>query len=86
MVGTSLPESVQDAPEPSRDVFVYRVLDGNIEDYITEHKIEVHNLEHISKDGSRFMSFKVTVKVSDMNTLLQPEFWPVDIVKVGLNT
>ena len=63
VVGTSSSESVRGAPEPSRGVFVYQVLDGNIEDYITEHKIEVRNLERISKDGSRFMSFKVTVKV-----------------------
>ena len=63
VVGTSSSENVRGAPEPSRDLFVYRVLDGNIEDYITEHNIEGRNLERISKDGSRFMSFKVTVKV-----------------------
>jgi len=77
VIGTSSSESVRGAPEPRRDLFVYRVLDGNIEDCITEHKIEVRNLEQISKDG--FMSFKVTVKVSDRNTLLQAEFWPVGV-------
>jgi len=70
VVGTSSSESVRGAPAPSRVVFVYRVFDGNIEDYITEPKIEVRNLKRISKDGSRFMSFKLTVNVSDMNTLL----------------
>jgi hypothetical protein len=70
VVGTSSSESVRGALGPSTDLFVYRVLHRNIEDYITEHQIEIRNLERTSKDGCRFMSFTVTVKVSDMNTLL----------------
>jgi len=75
VVGTSSSGSGRGASKPSRDLFVYHVLDGNIQDCITEHKIEVR----ISKDASRLMSFKVIVKVSGMNTLLQPEFWPVGV-------
>ena len=78
VVGT-LSSGVRGALEHSRNVYVYRVLDGNIEGYITEHKIEVRNLKRSSKDKSRFMSFKVTAKASDRTTLLQPEFWPTGV-------
>ena len=46
---------------------------------MTDMNIEVRNLEQTSKDDSKFMNFKLTVRSSDMNTVMQPDFWPTGV-------
>jgi hypothetical protein len=47
--------------------------------YVTDKNVDVRDVIQKSKEGSRFMSFKVTVKVSDLNTILKPDFWPTGV-------
>jgi hypothetical protein len=83
IVGTGTSDKVRGAPEPSRDVFVYRVQSditvGDISSYVADTNVEVRNVIQKSQEGSKFMSFQVTVKVTDLNTLLQPDFWPCGV-------
>ena len=69
------------APEPSRDIFIYRVHpDTNkrdIEDGIRGRNFEVRDLVCISSEQSMFKSFKLTVPASQLSSLLTDEFpWP----------
>ena len=69
IVGTGTSDKVRGAPEPSRDVFVYRVQSditvGDISSYVEDKNVEVRNVIQKSQEGSKFMSFQVTVKVTD---------------------
>jgi hypothetical protein len=83
IVGTGRSNKIRGAPEPSRDLFVYRVQDGNssedIKGYINDNHVDVRDIEQTSKEGSKFLSFKVTIRASDMQKVLQPDFWPCGV-------
>ena len=71
------------APEPSRDLFVYRVdklvTDEDISSYLSDNGVEVRAIKLVSNSESRFASFKVELKVSDINKVLASDFWPEGI-------
>jgi len=83
IVGTGRSDRFRGAPEPSRELFVFRVEHGytadDIKKYITDSNIVIRDIEQTSKDGSTFLSFKVSIKLSDMNVMLQPDFWPMGV-------
>ena len=69
------------APEPSRDIFIYRVHQDtskrDIEDGIRGRNFEARDLVCISSEQSVFKSFKLTVPASQLSSLLTDEFpWP----------
>ena len=69
------------APEPSRDIFIYRVhpdtSERDIEDGIRGRNFEVRDLVCISSEQSVFKSFKLTVPASQLSSLWTDEFpWP----------
>ena len=69
------------APEPSRNIFIYRVHPDtskrDIEDGIRGRNFEVRDLVCISSEQSLFKSFKLTVSASQLSSLLTHEFpWP----------
>ena len=85
VTGTSLVSSgkLRGAPEPSRDIFVYRAVKGtlerDIEEYLCEHKIAVRKVTLSSNEEAKFASFKVEIKASDMRTVFDADFWPIGI-------
>lgn len=83
VVGTGPSDIIRGAPEPLRDLFVSRLEQGvtldQIKHYTNSKNVTVHNIEKKSREDSMYLSFKVTVKVSDMDTLLQPDFWPMGV-------
>ena len=68
------------APEPSRDLFVYRVHTdtglNDIRSYLQAASINIRGLDCISNAESKFKSFRLTVSIKDNNTLLNEKFWP----------
>ena len=71
------------APVPSRDLFIYRVAkDTDVNDlteYMKEAGVDPRCVTKVSKSEAKFDSFKVEVKVTDMETALEEDFWPVGI-------
>ncbi len=81
VTGTSTVQgTLRGAPEPSRDIFVYRVQKGNtsevIHNHITSSDIEPRSVTMVSNSEAKFDSFKVVIKLSDMHKILSPDFWP----------
>ena len=79
VVGTGMSGSVRGAPQPNRDIFVFRVELGDadgIKNYMTERNIDVRNIEKKSNDEAHLKSFKVTVCVAQLVHVLEPDFWP----------
>ena len=72
--------SFKGAPEPSRDLFVYRVdktvEQADILQYLQSQSIEVRDLRCISHADARYKSFKSTTKVSDIDSVFTDTFWP----------
>ena len=71
---------VKDAPEPDRYLFIYRV-DKNTDQkdlrkYISQNGFSVCGLECISRPESKFLSFKLTVPLSQFKRLFDPSLWP----------
>ncbi len=71
------------APEPVRDLFVYRVeqtttLD-DIKQYLTDHDIVYTNITRVSHSESKFQSFKLTVPKSRFKDLLNEDSWPTGV-------
>lgn len=71
------------APEPSRDIFVYRVAKGtsekDIQEYMADNNVNVRSIELVSLDVAKFSSFKVELRKSDLNRALEAEFWPTGV-------
>ena len=74
---------IKGAPEPTRDIFVYRVHPETesdiLRDHITEQGIIVNNLSCVSNVEAKFKSFKLNVNISQVNQLFDESFWPVGI-------
>ena len=70
------------APEPSRDLFIYRVDPETKANYITDLVVQndyvVRDIQLISNPSARFKSFfKMSVPISQINSLLTETFpWP----------
>lgn len=83
---TSKQTAFKGAPEPSRDLFIYRVqkdtsaeaLKAHLADLRTDGKMThpERTLACISKDEATFRSFKLTVAVSDFSRLMDGNVWP----------
>lgn len=78
-----LGSKLKGAPEPSRDVFVYRVQKGveakDIQDHMAEQNIQIRDVKMISNEEAKFCSFKVEIKLSDYDTVVDSAFWPEGI-------
>jgi hypothetical protein len=83
VTGTSLSGKFSGAPEPSRDIFVYRVsketTESDIEEYMSENEITVRGVSTVSHDTAKFSSYKVEIKKSDLDRALKAEFWPIGV-------
>ena len=83
VTGTSSSSKLKGAPEPSRDLFVYRVEKGteigDIEEYLTSKHTSCRSVAKVSNPDAKFDSFKVEIKASDMSHLLDANFWPMGI-------
>ena len=75
--------SVRGAPEPNRDLLIYRVdTDTKVEDlktFIAEKGYAVRSLDVMSKPNSKWKSFKLTVPVSQYSSLFDSSLWPEGI-------
>ena len=71
------------APEPSRDLFIYRVGNNTttevLKDYIEELNVTVRDLQCVSNDESKFKSFKLTVPISNFKQLFDESIWPAGV-------
>ena len=71
------------APEPMRDIFVFR-LDINttkedVEKHVKDNNCDLCTVSQKSHPEAKFKSFKVTVPVSHLNRLMDPEIWPLGV-------
>ena len=75
--------SLKGAPETSRDIFVYRVDQSTtvdqIQSHISENGIAPVSCVCVSNPDAKFKSFKISVPVSQCNTMFNPDIWPAGI-------
>jgi hypothetical protein len=68
------------APEPSRELFIYRVDSdvtcNDLTEYIVEKGIKYRNVECMSNPHDKYKSFKLQVPVSEFNQLFDESLWP----------
>ena len=78
--GSAASGTLHGAPEPDRDVFVYRVDSetecDDLKQYMEGKSFKVRNVELMSNPHSRYKSFKVTIPVSQMPLVFDGEKWP----------
>ena len=71
---------VKGAPERNRDLFMYRVDSStelqHLRDYLLDRNIKVISLECVSKPGSKYKSFKLSVPLSEFQGLFDSNLWP----------
>ena len=73
------------APDPQRDIFVYRVKpEAEVEDirkYMEDYDVQVINLTCMSNVNAKYKSFKLTVGLSDFKRLLlnEEDIWPARV-------
>ena len=71
---------IRGAPEPSREIFVYRIHPDTTEDEFKEYMeyvgITVRAIECTSKVESHFKSYHVTIPVSHLERAFTPAAWP----------
>ena len=83
-VGTKRSDhKVRGAPEPERQLFIYRVdrqtLTEHLKIFIQEAGITVCSLECVSKENSKHKSFKLSVPLSHFKRLFDDQMWPEGI-------
>lgn len=75
--------ALQGAPEPSREVFVYRVVkeasEHDIEEHLKDNGVNYRNVTKRSADAAKFKSFSVEVLKSQFEKVMAPEFWPTGV-------
>ena len=78
--GSAASGTLHGAPEPNRDIFVYRVDSktkcDDLKEYMEEKSFKVMNIELKSNSQSRYKSFKVTIPVSQMPLIFDEGKWP----------
>ena len=71
------------APEPQRDLFIYRVdketTKEDLENYISQKHFKTISVEEKSHPSAKFKSFKVTIGVSQLKEMLNESVWPVGV-------
>jgi hypothetical protein len=74
---------IRGAPEPHRDVFVFRTdkstTEIGIKNHVTSQGLTVHDVKCMSHPDAMHNSFKVTVPSSQLHQILDPEIWPVGV-------
>ena len=74
---------VRGAPEPERQLFIYRVdrqtVTEDLKIYIQEAGITMCSLVCVSKEDSKFKSFKLSVPLSQFKRLFDNQMWPEGI-------
>ncbi len=72
--------SFKGAPEPSRDLFVYRVAktvdQTDIMTYLRSQAIDIRGLSCVSYQDAKFRSFKLTMGISHFDKVFDDSFWP----------
>ena len=75
--------AVKGAPEPNRDVFIYRVdkttSDASLYDYLINKGITPYSLDCVSNPDARYKSYKLSIPLSMYGTLHDPDMWPEGI-------
>ena len=75
--------AVKGAPEPNRDVFIYRVdkstNDDSLYDYLIDKGITPNSLDCVSNPDARYKSYKLSIPLSMYSTLHDPDMWPEGI-------
>jgi hypothetical protein len=73
-------ELLKGAPEPSRDLFIFRTdkstTEESLKEFVRSIGYEVRNIVVLSHKDSVFKSFKLTVPLSQVNEILNPDLWP----------
>lgn len=73
-------QNFKGAPEPSRDLFIYRVeTSANVEllkSYLVSKSINVRELKCVSHDDAKFKSFRLSVPASEYRSLFNESLWP----------
>ena len=68
------------APEPSRDIFVYRAEKGTpsdaISNFMLNNNVTCRSAKKVSNEAAKYDSFRIELKASDISKVLSPEFWP----------
>jgi hypothetical protein len=68
------------APEPSRDLFLYRVSKEEDSEIITKYNGQNNVIPRavvmVSNEEAKFNSFKLQVKSSDVSRILREDLWP----------
>jgi hypothetical protein len=75
--------SLKAAPEPCRDVFVFRTdkttTVESLKNYLTEAGVLVRDIVLLSHSDAVYSSFKVTVPISQLEKTMDPNIWPQGI-------
>ena len=71
--------NLKGAPPPLRHIFVSRILRGNsgmIVDFLKSKSISVVGVQKMSRMNSKFLSFKISLYMDQLNRVLNDKFWP----------
>ena len=74
---------VKGAPEPVRDVFIYRVSKDTVTEtlikFVKGNKFNVINLSCVSNNDAKYKSFKLSIPVSEYDKILDDSMWPIGV-------
>lgn len=80
---TSRISGFKGAPEPERDLFIFRVdpetETDQLKEYLCEKGITSRKLECVSNINAKFKSFKLSVPASEFSKLFNEDLWPCGV-------
>ena len=80
IIGKSRNCKLKGAPEPSYDIFVFRldkeISSTDISKYLKDKEVSIRPVTQMSHKDAVYKSFKFTVLISHLNELLDEETWP----------
>jgi hypothetical protein len=82
--GSGQSGGLKGAPEPSRDLFIFRVdkstLEADITNHLANHSVTIQTLECVSHQNAKYKSFKLSVPKSEYDKLFDENLWPEGIM------
>ena len=72
-------EGLEGAPPPLRQVWVSRVASGDeqtIKQFLERKNVVVNDIGRVSHVDAKYKSYKISVNVNDLDTVLEGSFWP----------
>ena len=76
-------EILKGGPQPTVNIYLGRISYGDIhsvKNWLKASDVKSYNIDIVSHKDAKFKSFKIEIPKYNLNSVLDPEFWPRGVI------